>query len=58
MRTLTIVIDFDEKEPPQWIWDSHKERRLINGFIVSQIAEGYRIAQMQCQKCVEREEED
>ncbi len=40
MRTLTIVVNFSEEFPPDWIWDAHKNSHFDNGVFVSAIAEG------------------
>jgi hypothetical protein len=44
MRTLTIVINFDQDHKPEWIWESHMNQSLQNGFLISIIAEGDRVS--------------
>jgi hypothetical protein len=43
MRTLTIVIHFDEENPPDWIWENHKNNSYQHGILISVIAEGDKI---------------
>lgn len=40
VRTLTIVVQFDSKNPPEWIWDCHKNNSLQCGVLVKAIADG------------------
>lgn len=40
MRTLSIVIEFDEEIVPHWIWESHKNQSYLNDVFVSAIIEG------------------
>lgn len=40
MRTLTIVVCFDEDRPPDWIWENHKRNSYQYGILVTAIAEG------------------
>jgi hypothetical protein len=53
MRTLTIVVDFDETKPPKWIWACHAKGKSCNGVYVTAIAEGWQLKDIE-----ENEEEE
>lgn len=58
VRTLTIIIKFDEKNRPDWIWDCHKNQSFVNGVFITAIAEGNQIGKDECcEGCCESHEE-
>ena len=44
MRTLTIVLHFDQDRVPDWIWDAHKHNAYVNGVLISVIADGDKLS--------------
>lgn len=57
-RTLTIVVLFDDKYPPDWIWDCHKNRSFLNGVLITSIAEGDQMNNTRfCENCCQDDQE-
>lgn len=42
-RILTLVIELDNKDDTLWIWDAHKEQKIMNGIRIFAIGEGDQI---------------
>lgn len=45
MRTLTIVLHFEDEMLPEWIWEAHKHQVYTNGVLISAIAEGNQLCE-------------
>ena len=39
-RVLTIEVEFESHPEAAWIWEAHKENKIINGVKIKVIAEG------------------
>ena len=39
MRKLTLVVEIDQPEA-NWLWEAHRDSKLINGVKVDSIADG------------------
>ncbi len=44
MRTLTIVLHFDNDKKPEWIWNNHMNQSYQHGILITAIAEGDRLS--------------
>lgn len=46
-RTLTIVVEFDQDEKPDWIWASHMMKEKFHRVQVNTICEGDQIEELE-----------
>lgn len=41
IRELELKIQIDQDNPPSWLWESHKDKKSINGICVKEIEDIY-----------------